>query len=132
MMITDNSKEIKMPADWPKNKIEEKLSRIHIYLIEFENNPSYKVKDVIVSEVCDFDFNQISIKGIIRITDYSVALINDIYVRATFMHMYSVKLFIYRYIMLLVRTYKFTFDILPNKEIFKNFEGLNFELYLFY
>ena len=83
------------PDDWPKNGREFRLECIWNKLDEFEKNPSYKTREVLLALVNDNDSNQLLSLGLMRFTEYEVALINLIYIRAAYMQINSVKVFLY-------------------------------------
>lgn len=83
------------PKDWPRNGREFKLDCIWDKLDEFERNPSYKTREVLLALVNDNDLNQYSSFGLMRVTEYEAELINLIYVRAARCQLNSVKVYLY-------------------------------------
>ena len=67
------------PNDWPQNGREARLDCIWDCLNEFEKNPSYKTREVLLAVVNDNDLNQYTSYGLMRYTEYEVELINSIY-----------------------------------------------------
>lgn len=86
------------PADWPKNGREDRLDCIWEKLDEFEKNPSYKTREVLLTVVNDSDLNQFTSFGMMRFTEYEAELINLIYVRAAQLQINSVKVYLYNLI----------------------------------
>lgn len=83
------------PEDWPRNGREYKLDCIWDKLDEFEKNPSYKTREVLLALVIDNDLNQYSSFGLMRVTEYEVDMINLLYVRAARCQLNSVKVYLY-------------------------------------
>lgn len=83
------------PHDWPQNGREARLDCIWDCLNEFEKNPSYKTREVLLAVVNDNDINQFTSYGLMRFTEYEVELINLIYMKATLFQINSVKVYLY-------------------------------------
>ncbi len=83
------------PVDWPKNGREFRLDCILDALDAFENNPSYRTREILLAIVNDNDLNQSNSIGLMRFTEYEVELINLIYVRAMRLNINSVKVYLY-------------------------------------
>lgn len=94
-MDTEFHEVTKKPEGWPANGIECQLENIKHQLDKFMNEPSYKNKEVLVSLVSDYDLNQRSSTGILRTTDYEVACINDLFLRANMLCFNSLKVYLY-------------------------------------
>ncbi len=88
--ITENR-----PGDWPANSREYKLDCIWDMLDKFEDNPSYKTREVLLALVSDNDLNQYSSIGRFRFSEYEVELINLIYLRAAQFQINAVKVYLY-------------------------------------
>ncbi|MEG2013455.1 MAG: hypothetical protein RR063_09675 [Anaerovoracaceae bacterium] len=83
------------PKDWPVNAREAKLELIWDKIKEFEVNPSYKTREVLLAVVCDNDANQHSSIGTIRTTEFEVQLMNLIFVKADLLQIKSIKVYLY-------------------------------------
>lgn len=68
------------PDKWPANAIEIQLDNIQKQMETYKKNPNYKNKEVLISLVNDYDFNQRSAIGLFRTTEYEVAIINSLFV----------------------------------------------------
>ena len=88
--------EIEKPFDWPKNQREAKLSNIKNAIENFQKNPNYGNKEVLLSLISELDPNQYDGFGLCRITEYEVALINTLYLYATAMNLYGLKIYLYK------------------------------------
>ena len=88
--ITENR-----PEDWPANSREYKLDCIWDMLDKFQDNPTYKTREVLLSLVSDNDLNQYSSIGRFRFSEYEVELINLIYLRAAQFQINAVKVYLY-------------------------------------
>lgn len=83
------------PDDWPQNAREFRLDCIWDKLDEFEKNPTYKTREVLLALVNDSDLNQFASYGLMRFTEYEAELINLIYCRAAQSQINSVKVYLY-------------------------------------
>lgn len=94
------------PSDWPVNNIECQLDNIQEALNIFVKEPNYKNKEVLISLVTSYDLNQMNRYGLIRTTDYEVAMINSLFLNATIHQIYALKVFLYDLITYKTRTQK--------------------------
>lgn len=83
------------PDDWPQNAREGRLDCIWDKLDDFEKNPTYKTREILLSLVNDSDLNQFASYGLVRFTEYEAEIINLIYARATQDQINSVKVYLY-------------------------------------
>lgn len=83
------------PEDWPVNAKEYKLERIEKALNDYEDNPGYKTKEVLISLISDYDLNQRDNRGLFRVTDYEVSTLNELYLRGLMLQIPSVRCFVY-------------------------------------
>lgn len=83
------------PDDWPQNGREAKLELIAEKIREFEQQPSYKNREVLLAIVCDNDANQYSSFGKMRITEFEAELMNVIYFKAERLQINSIKVYLY-------------------------------------
>ena len=86
---------IKEPEDWPQNEREARLSNVLNAVEKFIEDPSYRNKEVMISLITISDVNEYTARGLLRVSDYEVAILNQLYVYATFMCFNSLKLFVY-------------------------------------
>jgi hypothetical protein len=122
------------PEGWPANAIECRLENINDQLDEFKKNPSYKNKEVLVSLVTDYDLNQRSMQGIIRTTDYEVALINTLFFEGSVLQLNALKTYLYELVGYKTRMQKIA-SWIPECNMtleVKSFEGLFPQLSLYY
>lgn len=128
------------PYKWPANFHEEILEKIYIKVNEFIEDPSYKTKEVLLSLICEHDLNQHTMKGLIRVTEYEVKIINNLYFIGTIHQINSLKVFLYKliseniYLQKIKSLYPFTMNI-KNREtmrIKEYEEGLELSLRLYY
>lgn len=94
------------PADWPKNEREFELELIKEKLQEFEENPTYKTREVIIVILCKHDLNDTALYGEVRLTDYEVDTINFLYLKGAVFQMNSPKIYLYDLIMQTTRLFK--------------------------
>lgn len=83
------------PNDWPRNGREAKLELIAEKIREFELNPSYRSRELLLAIVCDNDANQYSSFGEMRVTEFEAELINIIYFKAERLQINSIKVYLY-------------------------------------
>lgn len=113
-----DNKNIQKPVDWPVNYHEQNLEDIYNALLLFREKPSYKNKEILFSLVDQTDLNEANYIGEVRYTDYEVALINSIYFYASEMHCESVKIYLYRMLVVVSTSHKMMY-------YFKNQMGIN-------
>lgn len=87
--------EVEKPIDWPQNNREAKLETIKNCIDDFIKEPNYKNKEVLVSLVDINNLNEVNEFGLMRVTDYEVALINEIYIEATIINLDIIKVYLY-------------------------------------
>lgn len=83
------------PNDWPRNGREAKLELIAEKIREFELNPSYRSRELLLAIVCDNDANQYSSFGEMRVTEFEAKLINIIYFKTERLQINSIKVYLY-------------------------------------
>lgn len=86
------------PDDWPSNDREYRLDCIWDLLDDFEKEPSYRTREVLLAFVNDNDLNQSTSLGVVRFTEYETEMINCIYMKATQFQLNSVKVYLYNLI----------------------------------
>lgn len=101
-----NSERVEKPNDWPNNHIEQQLDLIHETVKKFLDNPNYRTREVLISLVTSYDLNQNSAVGILRTTPYEVAIINTLYVEASYMQCEALKVYLYELISVKTRIQK--------------------------
>ena len=122
------------PKDWPANAIECQLENIMLQLDKFEQEPTYKNKEVLISLVSDYDLNQRSALGLFRTTEYEIGCINALFIEAHFHMINALKTYLYELIGIKTRMQKIASwfpDVNTPLEI-KEFEGLFPQLKLYY
>lgn len=83
------------PKDWPANDREQTLDLISEWVGKFRENPTHRTREILCSLISEHDLNQHSERGIHRITEYEVGMINSLYVEATFYQINSIKTYLY-------------------------------------
>ena len=74
---------VKKPNNWTQNQREARLSNV-LYAVEnFEKNPNYANKEILLLLISEIDPNQHDDFGLMRISDYEVGLINQLYFYAS-------------------------------------------------
>ncbi|CCU79048.1 hypothetical protein HSACCH_01054 [Halanaerobium saccharolyticum subsp. saccharolyticum DSM 6643] len=94
-MEIDNFDMDNKPNEWPANAIECQLDNIYTQLTSFKEESCYKNKEVLLSLISDYDLNQSSMLGLVRTTDYEVALINTLFFEAMFLNLSALKTYLY-------------------------------------
>lgn len=97
-MANDMLKGVQKPDKWPESERECALQNIFGAMKRFIEEPNYKNKEVILSLATGYDLSQKPILGIWRISEYEVELMNVLYMMASGLNIYSVKLFLYELI----------------------------------
>ena len=67
------------PNDWPQNQREANLMNVLDAVEAFTKQPNYKNKEILHALINQVDLNEINEFGLFRITDYEVAIINQLY-----------------------------------------------------
>lgn len=83
------------PADWPRNGRELRLDYIWDKLIDFEKDPNYKTREILLATVNDNELNQFTGYGLVRFTEYEVELINTLYMKSLWCQINSIKVYLY-------------------------------------
>ena len=83
------------PKDWPTNAREHDIELIEKAIDEFEANPNYKTREVLITMFSDFDLNQTAAIGVYRICEYEVALINELYLWGLTHFLPSLRCYLY-------------------------------------
>lgn len=86
---------VQKPDKWPESERECTLQNILGAMQRFIEEPNYKNKEVILSLATGYDLSQKPRLGIWRISEYEVELMNVLYLCASGLNTYSVKLFLY-------------------------------------
>lgn len=86
------------PKDWPVNDREVLLENIYNALERYGDNPSFRTKEVVVSLAVSNDLNQRSYRGMLRISEFEVQLMNIIYTMSTIYQLNAVKNCLYEVI----------------------------------
>lgn len=86
------------PEDWPVNDKEAKLEAVFKAVEKFRGEPSYKTREVMLALINEHDLNQRSYRGMIRITQYEVEMINLLYMMGAAYNINSLKTFLYEII----------------------------------
>lgn len=122
------------PEGWPANAIESRLENIHDQLVEFKKDPTYKNKEILVSLITNYDLNQSSMQGLIRTTDYEVALLNTLFFEGSILQLCALKIYLYELVGYKTRMQKIASWIPETNERLdiKAFEGLFPQLSLYY
>lgn len=84
-MNTSNSsmKNADKPQDWPANESEAILETLCDKVEKFRTNPCYKTREVLVALTIEHDLNQSVGRGLVRVTEYEVGIINYLYLMAS-------------------------------------------------
>jgi hypothetical protein len=99
------------PIDWPVNGREARLSMILDSVKRFIESPNYKNKEILISLVSQVDLNEDNPLGQHRVTEYEVAVINELYEAAMYMLFYDLKVFLYQQIAYTARQQKMAYQI---------------------
>ena len=97
---------IEKPHDWPLNSFEDLLERIQEATSSFIENPGFQTREVLVSLINAHDFNQQSAFGEDRISEYEVAVLNNLYEQSMMICYPSLRCFLYSFIGLRTRMQK--------------------------
>jgi len=90
-----NNENIEIPSDWPANAREARISNILNAMENFREFPTYENKEILVSLVSQVDLNEKSNLGLFRVTEYEIFILNKLYLAASAMHFYELKIFLY-------------------------------------
>lgn len=101
-----SEKTVDKPIDWPANAREEMLDTLCECVRNFEKNPSYRTREIILSFTCEHDLNLNENFGLVRVTEYEVALINYLYFIGNAYHISSLKTYMYNIITQVTRLKK--------------------------
>lgn len=131
-MNTSNSsmKNADKPEDWPANEREAILEDLCDKVEEFRTNPSYKTREALVALTSEHDLNPSVGRGLVRVTEYEVGIINYLYLMASIHQITSLKTYLYNIITQTTRLHKMaswsnlvlntknedTFQILPYEQ----------------
>lgn len=134
-MIKMFNDEISEPADWPQNEREARLSNVLYAVEKFIEDPTYTNKELMISLITISDINEYSARGLVRVSDYEVAVLNQLYVYATFMCFYSLKVFVYNEIAYTVQNINAICKFPGNKktvdDFFQNYSYMDTTLKMF-
>ena len=102
---SEELEDVKKPTDWPMNDNEAELETIMEYLEKFHTNPSFEIKEILISLCNVSTLNQHSSLGMARrkTSEYEIALLNTIYIYGGIFTFPSVKFFVLDYIYRTVR-----------------------------
>ena len=87
---------VEEPEDWPQNNREASLSNVWNYMKKFFENPSFSNKELVLALVVQDELNQSNDIGIVRVTNYEIALMNSIFYMAFITNFSEVKNYLYR------------------------------------
>lgn len=118
------------PDDCPINNNEAKLETIINLINKFYENPSFEIKEVILSMCTVTSLNQHNGIGRVRtnIDSYEISILNSIYLFGSMNTFPSVKFFVYDYIYRTVRTRMTTYQMINGsnskemKALYENFD----------
>lgn len=111
---------VKKPVDWPQNEREARLSNVLNAVEQFNKEPSFANKELLISLITISDTNEYTARGLFRITDYEVAILNQLYLYATLMCFHSLKIFVYNEIAYTVQNINILSKITKNDENINN------------
>lgn len=124
------------PDDWPRNNREINIEDILNAATQFYLDPSYVNKEKLFALIDPTDINEINELGEVRICDYEIALINQIYQYGTLMNCVSLKAYLYghigRYTRFHIMLYKMPIAGADERLEISEFSGLVLPLKLFY
>lgn len=131
--MIDSVNEIQKPEKWPASSREATLELLNELLDQFMENPSYVTKEEITSLTSSYDLNQFNMRGVFRVTEYEVYLINRLYLNASLTGFYSIKLYLYAIIREVTRMNKMIgFMDFNKRNVLEYYDGLYPALYLFH
>ncbi|NCB48204.1 MAG: hypothetical protein EOM55_01040 [Clostridia bacterium] len=84
------------PQNWPQNQREAKLNNVLYAVKKFQGEPNYANKEIVLSLITEIDPNQHDDFGLMRISDYEIAIINELYFYATILNLAGLKIFLYK------------------------------------
>lgn len=102
---------IDKPKDWPINNKEANLERISTAIDKFYDSPTYKNKEILFALINIIDLNEIDERGLLRFSEYEVAVLNELYTKAVFLNCQSLKIYLYSYIERRAREHKMFFNM---------------------
>ena len=94
------------PSDWPSNQHEIILEQIKICVEQFEKEPTYTNREVLISLISQHDLNQGVVCGPLRVTEYEVGLINTLYLKGKAHQINSLITYLYDIVTQITRFYK--------------------------
>jgi len=97
---------VEKPSDWPLNDFEDLLERTKDAVVSFMDTPGFETREVLVSLINAHDYNQQSIFGEDRISNYEVATLNFLFERSLMICLPSLRCFLYSFIGLRTRMQK--------------------------
>lgn len=89
---------IKKPQDWPQNNREAHLTNILNVCEKFINEPSFYHKELLFSLIDTSDMNEINDIGLVRLTSYECAILNQLYYYASTTCCFDLKMYLYAHI----------------------------------
>ena len=93
-----NIQSAEKPTDWPLNQYEQNIDYILGLAEKFFDKPSYTLKETLFSFIDQTDLNEINELGIVRHTNYEVAVLNQLYLIALAINCESLKIYVYSYL----------------------------------
>lgn len=126
------------PDDWPVNYREQDLDIIFNAVENFDKNPSYWTREVLISHINNFDLNQTAALGTYRITEYEVGRINDLYIWGLTHFCPALKCYLYSLVGQTTRSQKMQAYIMQSMGINESIDipeyknGLVLQLRLYY
>jgi len=116
------------PTEWPANAREARLSNILDTVKRFIEKPNYKNKEILISLVSQVDLNEGNHLGLHRVTEYEVAIINELYELAMYMMFYDLKVFLYQQIAYTSQQQKMAYQITRGSGIIESLEIKAYDL----
>jgi len=103
------------PKEWPVNDRERKLDLVIFLAEKFIKNPDSETREQLISSVVKSEINETSNRGLIRVTDYEVCIINTLYMYSLCLNLASIRLFLYRTIADTTIFSKITYQTISNE-----------------
>lgn len=80
--------------DWPQNNREAHLTNILNVCEKFINEPSFYHKELLFSLIDTSDMNEINDIGLVRLTSYECAILNQLYYYASITCCFDLKMYL--------------------------------------
>ena len=131
MEMKYEEKEVEKPIDWPANAREKRLEEISEQVEKFVKEPSYKTREVLLALVSEHDLNQNVTRGLVRVTEYEVYKITNLYCWGTICQINSLRTYLYDIIAQTIMLQK-SIQTSGSLRILPYEQGLPMELKLFF